>query len=340
MRRLIAALLALVLALTLVGCGESAAANGGEDVWSGVDLTEEEDDANGDETSPYLRLYCPADIGAKNKSAGGGDAITGIPIRWEQITGDDRGRQQQAQYIMELLLGGCTEPDFTSPMPEGTRVLSCTVTGGTVAVDLSNEYDQLAGVERTIADYCITLSMMQLAGILAVRITVEGRVSADHPAEVYTSEEVLLTSPEDIVRTVKVQLYFPNATGELVGEERRLTVYEGETVAQAVVKALTERPMARYADLEPLLPEGFTALSASVEGGTCFLNVSGSVAALLPESSTEQARMIQGLVDSLCSMDEVSQVQLMVDGEYQLMLGRVPISRPLLPSGTDGGQTT
>lgn len=70
---------------------------------------------------------------------------------------------------------------------------------------------------------------------------------------------MLLTSPDDVVRTVKVQLYFPDGGGTLVGEERRLTVYEGETVAQAVVKALTERPLDSYADLYPLLPEGFTA---------------------------------------------------------------------------------
>lgn len=331
-RRLLAALLALLLLMTASGCGESA--NGAEDadtVWNGV---EDEEDKT-EEASAYLRLYCPTDTGEKNKSAGGGDAVTGIPVPWEQVTGDDRGRQQQAQYIMELLLGGCTDPDFISPMPEGTQVLSCTVTGGTVSVDLSSEYEQLAGVERTIADYCITLSMMQLAGILAVRITAEGRASADRTTEVYTSEEVLLTSPEDIVRTVKVQLYFPNTAGVLVGEERRLTVYEGETVAQAIVKALMEQPQDRYADLQPLLPEGFAVLSASLEGSTCFLNLSGSVVSLLPDSSSEQNLMIQGLVDSLCSMEEVSQVQIMVDGEYQMLLGSVPISRPLLP--TDSG---
>jgi len=43
--------------------------------------------------------------------------------------------------------------------------------------------------------------------------------------------------------------------------------------------------------------------------------------------------MIQGLVDSLCSLEDVTQVQLMLDGEYQLMLGSVPISRPILPTG-------
>ena len=261
-KRIISLLLAAVLAASLCACGEQQAADGGS-----------------------LRLYCPADLSEQNKSAGGGDAVQGIAIPWADITAGDRGRQQQAQYIMELLLGGCTAEGFIAPIPVGTQLLSCTVTGGTVSVDMSSEYDQLIGIDRTIADYCITLSLMQLDGIYAVRLTVAGELPADRTSEVYTSEEVLLTSPDDVVRTVKVQLYFPDGGGTLVGEERRLTVYEGETVAQAVVKALTERPLDSYADLYPLLPEGFTALNASTEEGICYLNLPGSVAALLPEDA-------------------------------------------------------
>ena len=313
-RRIVTLLLAALLLCTAAGCGEKNAADGTEN------------------TSAYLRLYCPAELGEKNRSAGGGDAVNGIPISWKQVRGDDWGRQQQAQYIMELLLGGCTDKDFICPVPKGTAVNSCTVTGGTVSVDLSREYEQLVGVERTIADYCITLSLMQLDGIYAVRLTVNGLLPEGRTNGVYTSAEVLLTSPEDIVRTVKVTLYFPTGSGTLTGEERRLTVYEGETVAQAVVKALAERPMDSYAGSEQLLPEGFAVLDTKVEDGTCYLNLAGSVTALLPEDSTDQERMIQGLVDSLCSLEDVSQVQLMVDGEYQMMLGCVPISRPLLPT--------
>lgn len=307
-------LLASLLVWSAAGCGEKNAADGTEN------------------TSAYLRLYCPADLSEKNRSAGGGDAVNGIPISWKQVRGDDRGRQQQAQYIMELLLGGCADKDFICPVPKGTAVNSCTVTGGTVSVDLSREYEQLVGVERTIADYCITLSLMQLDGIYAVRLTVNGLLPEGRTNGVYTSAEVLLTSPEDIVRTVKVTLYFPTGSGTLTGEERRLTVYEGETVAQAVVKALAERPMDSYAGSEQLLPEGFAVLDTKVEDGTCYLNLAGGVTALLPEDNVEQGQMIQGLVDSLCSLEDVSQVQLMVDGEYQMMLGCVPISRPLLPT--------
>ena len=308
MRHFLAALLTAALLLSLAACGSTNSAG-------------------------QLRLYYPAELSTKSRSTGGGDAIASVQVDWQQIGGDQLGRQQQAQYIMEQLLGACKASGFTSPVPDGTALRSCTVTGGTVSVDLSSEYDHLTGIDRTIADYCITLSLMQLTGILAVRLTVEGELPADRTNEVYTSEEVLLTSPEDIVRTVKVVLYFPDQTGQLVGEERRLTVYEGETIALAVVKALTERPMDSYGGLdEPLLPAEFTALGANTEGGTCYLNLPSSVTVLLPEDADAQNRMIQGLVDSLCSLEGVEQVQLMLDGEYMLMLGSVPISRPLLPS--------
>ena len=305
MKRTAAAVLAAVLLLGLTACGKTAGS---------------------------LRLYYPAALSARDKSTGGADAITSAQVSWKKVTGDDRGRQQQAQYIMELLLGGCKISGFTSPVPEGTTVINCTVTGGTVSVDLSGEYDKLTGIDRTIADYCITLSLLQLTGIYAVRITVLGEAPADREDEVYTSAQVLLTSPEDIVRTVEVTLYFPDDIGNLVDESRRLTVYEGETPAEAVVKALAERPLDSYAELVPLLPRGFTALAASVEDGTCYLNLPGSCVSLMPESNAQQRLLLEGLVNSLCSLEGVNEVQILLDGEYQMLLGTQPISRPLLPS--------
>ncbi len=305
MKRTAAAVLAAVLLLGLTACGKTAGS---------------------------LRLYYPAALSARDKSTGGADAITSAQVSWKKVTGDDRGRQQQAQYIMELLLGGCKTSGFTSPVPEGTTVINCTVTGGTVSVDLSGEYDKLTGIDRTIADYCITLSLLQLTGIYAVRITVLGEPPADREDEVYTSAQVLLTSPEDIVRTVEVTLYFPDDIGNLVDESRRLTVYEGETPAEAVVKALAERPLDSYAEMVPLLPRGFTALAASVEDGTCYLNLPSSCVSLMPESNAQQRLLLEGLVNSLCSLEGVNEVQILLDGEYQMLLGTQPISRPLLPS--------
>ena len=291
MRHFLAALLTAALLLSLAACGSTNSAG-------------------------QLRLYYPAELSTKSRSTGGGDAIASVQVDWQQIGGDQLGRQQQAQYIMEQLLGACKASGFTSPVPDGTALRSCTVTGGTVSVDLSSEYDHLTGIDRTIADYCITLSLLQLTGIYAVRITVMDVSPANHE-EVYTSAQVLLTSPEDIVRTVEVTLYFPDELGNLTA---------------AVVKALTERPMDIYAGLERLLPKGFTALAASVEDGTCYLNLPGNVVSLLPEDSQKQRIMLEGLVNSLCSLEGVEQVQILLNGDYQMLLGTQPVSRPLLPT--------
>ena len=282
--------------------------------------------AQDEEESGYA-LYFLSDL----DSSGGGDAIAASSERF--VPYETMDTEDCVRALMERLLAGPDEASLRSPIPDGTTLHALSVSGRRAEIDLSAQYARLSGIDLSLADYCITLSLMQLDGIYAVRLTVAGELPADRTSEVYTSEEVLLTSPDDVVRTVKVQLYFPDGGGTLVGEERRLTVYEGETVAQAVVKALTERPLDSYADLYPLLPEGFTALNASTEEGICYLNLPGSVAALLPEDAEAQNRMIQGLVDSLCSLEDVTQVQLMLDGEYQLMLGSVPISRPILPTG-------
>ena len=112
-KRIIALLLALLM-LTSAGCGSAPAAKEPADEEPALGAyqagaPEQEAGQSAAEPSPYLRLYGLADLSEKNKSNGGGDAVTGISIPWAEITAHDRGRQQQAQYIMELLLGGCTK---------------------------------------------------------------------------------------------------------------------------------------------------------------------------------------------------------------------------------------
>ena len=46
----------------------------------------------------------------------------------------------------------------------------------------------------------------------------------------------------------------------------------------------------------------------------------------------EQRTILEGLVNSLCSLEGVEQVQILLDGDYQMLLGTQPISRPLLPT--------
>ena len=287
MRRGITRLAALMLALCLLaGCG---AAQSGE----------------GD----GLQLYYPVPL----EEHPGGDAISSVTVDWDTLPQEDRAAQAEA--VLALLMGGCQEERFQSPVPSGTSLHSVEVKGGTAWVDFSGSYSQLSGMALTIADYCVALSLTQLEGVYAVRITVNGQELAYRDSNLFLAGDVLLTSMDDVVRTLTAQLYFFDADGVLTVEERLLTQYEGQSAADVVLTALREPPETE--GLSPLLPEDLPGITARVEEGVCQLNVPAAAMEQLGDTGTRQ-QLLRGVAASLQSLDGVSSVQLYVDGTYEM----------------------
>lgn len=277
MKRTLSILLSTLLLLSLLGC-----------------TIKEETVTEG------LRLY---GVNAA-QSRLGGDVITSTIVPWSDLPDD---REAQAAAVAELLL--TSTEDYLSPLPAGTMLRSVKLSGSTAYVDLSSAYYQLSDIALTIADYCITLSLTQLTGIYAVRITVEGRELPYRHKQVFLAGDVLLSSMDDVVRTLTAQLYFPNENGEMAAEERLLTQYEGESTAQVVLEALLNGPESD--DLLPLLSEGFVGMTARMESGVCHLNIPADSMAQVTEDT------VQAIGESLLSVEGIREVQLYIDGEPQ-----------------------
>ena len=90
-----------------------------------------------------LRLYYPRVL----TGADGGDAVAYVTIPWEELPQEDT--QEQAQTVLALLLGGCRDENFRSPVPAGTQLNACTVQGTTALVDFTGSYGQLDGMDLT-----------------------------------------------------------------------------------------------------------------------------------------------------------------------------------------------
>lgn len=272
----------------------------------------------------YLKLYYPAAL----EDSRGGDAISHVNIAWDDISQSDT--QTQAEQVLALLMGGCQAAHFTVPVPLGTLLHSCHVENGTAYVDFSQAYGSLSGMELTIADYCVALSLTQINGVDQVIITVEGQDLAYRDSQHFTAQDVLLTTKDNAVRTLSTWLYFPTGQGSLVGERRELTLYEGQMRCGVVMDALLAGP--EDSSLYPLLPEGFTVLTVRLDDGTCYLNLSSADTALLSPDESEQQLMIQGIVNSLCAISGVRQVQILQDGMVLSRFGQIDVSQPLLPN--------
>ena len=280
-KRIVLTALALVL-LALAGCG----------------VVQKEQEG--------LRLYEAASLDTHR----GGDAIDSVTIDWDELPQGDQ--VARAESVLALLMGMCQEKGFQSPIPAGTTLRSVTIIGGTACVDFSGSYGQLSGMALTIADYCVALSLTQLEGIYAVRITVNEQELAYRDNDLFLAGDVLLTSMDDVVRTLTARLYFPNSDGDLEAEERLLTQYEGQSAADVVLSALGDGPSDD--DLQPLAEKGLSGMTVRMDNGVCQLNVASASMEELEDDTARQ--LLLCVTQSLQSLEGISSVQLYIDGTY------------------------
>lgn len=265
-------------------------------------------------------IYCLANL--DNAAAGGGDAVYPLEVR----TGGETDARIASALINELLQADGELYD--SPLPKGTRMLDLTIEDALATVNLSGAYASLSGMDLTLADACITLSLCQLSTVEKVSVLVEGRPLPYRERQVMAAGDILLSPADDEIRTLRARLFFPGAdTGELRSEDRTLQLGEGQTKAGAVLEALMKGPESE--GLTGALPEGTQVLSSRVDEGICYVNLSEEFLENMPEHLQQQKNVVYSLVKSLCSLSDIQAVQIAVGGESMEFYGGIDVSVPL-----------
>lgn len=216
-----------------------------------------------------------------------------------------------AQLLLQRYWEGPADEKLCSPLPAGLQLVGVEARNGLLEIDVSAHYKSLTGVDLTLADSCLTLTLTQLPGIYSVSVLVSGEALEYRTEQELQLRDVLLSSSEDLVGTVNATLWFADPiTGTLMPEKRKIPVYEGKTRAESVLDALTEEP--EHEELMSPVPEGYEFLSVRVEEGVCYLNLASSGLELLEGRESD---LLQAAAESLCSLETVSAVRYLVDGE-------------------------
>lgn len=81
----------------------------------------------------------------------------------------------EVEGLFALLMARPEDPELVASIPAGITLRSWSQEDGILNLDLSEAYGDLSGVELTLADSCIVLTLCQLPEVKAVYLTVEGR---------------------------------------------------------------------------------------------------------------------------------------------------------------------
>lgn len=223
------------------------------------------------------------------------------------------GEDRSIPGLLSALLAGppAEETELDCVIPSGTRLLSWSLDDRVANVELSAAYAGLVGIDLTLADYCVTLTLTQLPGVDGVRITVNGGGQGYRDRQPLYPEDALFSGAEEVPVEIAAALYFRREGGDSLGYElRKFRLTEDKIPARAVLAALIAGPEDK--GLLPLLPAELTVRSAWVDEGTCSADLSAQLLELPPE---ERALAVESIVETLCSLDTVERVQLLVEGE-------------------------
>ena len=223
------------------------------------------------------------------------------------------GEEQSIPGLLTALLAGppAEEQELSALAPAGTRVLSWSLEDGVANVELSAAYAELVGIDLTLADYCITLTLTQLDRVDGVCVTVSGGGQSYRERRILYPGGALFSGAEETPVEVTAALYFRREGGDALGFEwRKFRLTEGNIPAKAVLTALIAGPEDK--GLLALLPPELTVRSAWVEEGRCTADLS---AHLLELPEEERALALESIVETLRSLDSVEQVHILIEGE-------------------------
>lgn len=248
-------------------------------------------------------------------------------VSWQALPSD---RDATVDSLMQALLAGPLQDGAIDPFPPDTQLLGWSLDDGLLHLDLSAPYGELTGVELTLADFCITLTLCQLEQVDRIHITAGGSEVPQRAHQILSPEDVIFSGAEEEPRQVTAVLYFPRAMGKGLGfETRELTLTEGDDFYLTIAQDLLAGP--QDPDLHSILPEGVQLLGASVDDGICYVNFSTEFLSAAPQSEAEQNLLLYSVVDTMGNLSAVTAVQLLVDGELVPQFGGQETGLPLEP---------
>ena len=235
--------------------------------------------------------------------------------------------QPPVEVLLGYLLEGPEGEGLVRAIPSGVTLHSWTLHDGVLTVDFSGQYATLSGVDLSLADYSVALTLGQLEGVSSVVTTVEGdRITYRDHQNLMVSDVLLAIYRSEPVQR-EVRLYFPQANGSgLLEEARILSLGEDDGLTMAVLLALADGPQG--GDGLAVLPNG-AVLSAEVRSEICYLNLAGSFSAMASGNEAHDRLVIEALVETLCSLDTISAVRFLSEGEPMLRYGTMDVSEHL-----------
>lgn len=249
----------------------------------------------------------------------------------EEIHHVDAGKnpktEELARIAIEQIIAGPQNEKNSPVISPDAKLLSLTISEGVATVNMSKHFLNKKGVDALVLRFAFVNTLCNIKGIKGIVIQVDGSplVSENTGKEfgVIRMSDFALTTEDNVT----ISLYFPNSKYDnLFLEKRSVDVQRTLSLEKAVVNALIDGPTNK--DLRPSIPEGTKLLDIKTKDGICYVTFSSEFAARTTSGSYGSRFTLYSVVNSLCELDNVSSVQILINGETGVEFGNYVLDIP------------
>ncbi|GHU95642.1 hypothetical protein FACS1894208_08810 [Clostridia bacterium] len=188
-------------------------------------------------------------------------------------------------------------------LPDGISCEAAEFDDGLLTLTLSEAYLTLAGLQKTLADACLTLTLTELPDVEAVSIG----------GAVFAARDFLLSEQLSETPTAEFELYrIDTAAQRLISVRKRFVLREGELIEQCLYDELlssgdSERQVS-------IIPEHTKLLSSEISDGVLTLTLSSEFITAASTEDWMRSLTLRGIVYAFTALEYVDGVTLLVDG--------------------------
>lgn len=218
---------------------------------------------------------------------------------------------------LQLAMSEPQSENLSCIFPERTMLRAVELSShGVVTVQLSEEYGTLSDMERTVADYCIVLTLyeleeqlsMQLRGVV---ITVEG----ENSRTVRTPDDIVESTDWLRLREHVLTVYFPMpALSGLAPNTFLCTLADSEEPAEAILEILMAG-IQENGVFNPIVTSDIKLRGVTVKNRVCYLDFNEAFANLQRSAEDNLEWKLYAIINSVCELDYVDRVQFLINGE-------------------------
>lgn len=240
---------------------------------------------------------------------------------------DAEGHETNYDRILTVYFQGPQSGSLVAPFPKATGLRGVWLDGGTMHIDLSDDFGLLSGIDLTLACSCITMTCLQFPGVEAVTIRSLGRLLENKDSITMNADSLILKDLGPASTTSSYQLYFSDTDNRyLIAEELQLDMAQ-EELPRYLLNLLIQGP--EGTGLAQTVPLNTVVRELGITDGVC--NVDLSVEFLLNSPKTELAQRmtILSLTNTLTQLEGIDSLVLYVDGERLERYGTMDLTEPL-----------